>query len=81
MKVKVFVQDHEVYFNGKFPDADMAKNKNLTEFYICNIKGNDFDMNRLDQYGDGVVRIKISGNNSSWKKGWTIERSKRRFSG
>ncbi len=73
MKIKVFVQDHEVYSNEKFPDEQMAKNRNLTECYICNIRGNNFDQNRLDQYGDGTVRIEISGNNSSWKKGWTID--------
>lgn len=73
MKVKVFVQDHEIYSNESFPNEEMVKNSELTETYICNIKGQDFDMNRLDQFGDSKVRVEFAGTNSSWKKGWIID--------
>ena len=73
MKIKVLVQDHEVFGSDSFPNEEMVKNRNLTEVYICKIRVNDFDNNRLDQFGDGKVRVEISGTDSSWKKGWTID--------
>ena len=47
--------------------------KQLSEFYIRNIRAEDFDMSKLDQNGDGVIKIVFNGNDNSWKKGWTID--------
>ena len=73
MKIRVFAQEKEVFSTTDFPNAEMVKHKNLTEFYICDIKSSDFDLSRLDNNGDAVVRIEFSGNNNSWKKGWTFD--------
>jgi hypothetical protein len=72
-KVKVTVGDKEVYNNEALPNADMIKDKDLTEHFICDIKRQDFDMNRLDQNGDAIVKVAIAGKDNSWKKGWTFD--------
>ena len=51
----------------------MIKDKNLTEHFICDIKRQDFDMNKLDQNGDAIVKVVIVGKDNSWKKGWTFD--------
>ena len=73
MTVRVFVQDREVYSNKDFPNAEMVKNRNLAECYLCDIKSSDFDLSRLDNNGDAVVRVEFNGNNNTWKKGWTLD--------
>ena len=73
MKIKVLVGDKQVFNDEAFPNAEMIKNKNLTETYICNIKREDFDMNRLDQNGDAIVKVEIGGKDNSWKKGWLFD--------
>jgi hypothetical protein len=73
MKIKVLVGDRQVFNDEAFPNAEMIKNKNLTESYICNIKREDFDMNKLDQNGDAVVKVEIGGKDNSWKKGWLFD--------
>ena len=73
MKIKVLVGDKQVFNDEAFPNAEMIKNKNLTETFICNIKREDFDMNRLDQNGDAVVKVEIGGKDNSWKKGWLFD--------
>ena len=73
MKIKVLVGDRQVFNDEAFPNAEMIKNKNLTESYICNIKREDFDMNKLDQNGDAVVKVEIGGKDNSWKKGWLLD--------
>ena len=73
MKIKVLVGDKQVFNDEAFPNAEMVKNKNLTETYICNIKREDFDMNKLDKNGDAEVRVEIGGKDNSWKKGWLFD--------
>ena len=73
MKLKVLVGDKEVYHTPSFPNNEMVKSKNLTEHFICNIKRNDFDYNKLDGNGDAVVRVEFSGNNNNWKRGWIFD--------
>ena len=73
MKLKVLVGDKEVFNDASFPNAEMVKNKKLTETFICNIKREDFDMNKLDNNGDAIVRVEFGGNNNSWKKGWSLD--------
>ena len=72
MKVKVLVTGREVFNSASFPNEDMIKRK-LTEHFICNIKREDFDYNKLDNNGDGIVNVEIEGTNQSWKKGWTFD--------
>ena len=73
MKVKVYVTGREVFNSASFPNEEMIKSRKLTEHYICNIKREDFDYNKLDNNGDGVVNVEIEGNSQSWKKGWTFD--------
>ena len=73
MKLKVLVTGREVFNSASFPNEEMIKSKKLTEHYICNIKREDFDYNKLDNNGDGEVLVEIEGNNQSWKKGWTFD--------
>ena len=73
MKLKIFVGDKEVFSSASFPNDEMVKSKTLTEHFICNIKKEDFDHNKLDKNGDTSVRFEFDGNNNSWKKGWTID--------
>ena len=73
MKIKVLVGDKQVFNDEAFPNAEMVKNKNLTETYICNIKREDFDMNKLDKNGDAEVKVEIGGKDNSWKKGWLFD--------
>ena len=51
----------------------MVKSKTLTEHFICNIKREDFDYNKLDNNGDMSIRVEVEGNNNSWKKGWIFD--------
>ena len=73
MKLKVLVTGKEVFNSASFPNEEMIKSRRLTEQYICQIKREDFDYNKLDNNGDGVVNVEIEGNNNSWKKGWTFD--------
>jgi hypothetical protein len=73
MTIRVFVGARQVFEDKHFPNAQMAQNKNMTESYICSIKKTDFEMDKLDVNGDAVVRVEFSGNNNSWKKGWTLD--------
>jgi hypothetical protein len=73
MNIKVLIGEKEVFNEKSFPNDEMVKNKKLTETYICNIRREDFDMNKLDNHGDAIVRVEIGGNNNSWKKGWTFD--------
>ena len=40
------------------------------------IRREDFDMSKLDQNGDAVIRVEFSGNNNGWKKDWVIDGAK-----
>ena len=73
MKLKVLVTGKEVFNSASFPNEEMIKSRRLTEQYICQIKREDFDYNKLDNNGDGVINVEIEGNNNSWKKGWTFD--------
>ena len=73
MKVQVFVGDKEVFHDEAFPNAEMVKNKDLTEVYVCNIKREDFNLSKLDNNGDTTVKVSFKGKDNSWKKGWTID--------
>ena len=73
MTMRVFVGTRQIFEDKHFPNAQMAENKNMTESYICSIKKTDFEMDKLDVNGDAVVRVEFSGNNNSWKKGWTLD--------
>ena len=73
MKINVLVGDKQVFNDEAFPNAEMVKNNKLTETYIFIIKREDFDMNKLDQNGDAVVKVEIEGKVNSWKKGWLFD--------
>ena len=73
MTLKVFVTDKEIFVDNQFPNEYMIQEKQLSEIHIKDIKPEDFDMSKLDQNGDGVIKIEFSGNDNSWKKGWTID--------
>jgi hypothetical protein len=73
MKLKIFVGDKEVFSSASFPNDEMVKSKTLTEHFICNIKREDFDYNKLDNNGDMSIRVEVEGNNNSWKKGWIFD--------
>ena len=52
----------------------MVKVDKLSEYYIRDIKKEDFDMNKLVQNGDAIIRIEFVGNNEkAWKRGWTMD--------
>ena len=71
---KVFVCDKEVFAENAFPTDEMVKSKTLSEVFIKDIKYEDFDTSKLDQNGDGVIRLEFGGNDGkTWKKGWTID--------
>ena len=72
--MRVLVGDREVWNIPNFPNENDAKNRTLTEVYICDIKRESFDTNRLDPNGDAVVRVEINGvNQNAWKKGWLFD--------
>ena len=73
MKFRIFVTDKEIFTDNQFPNDQMLQSKQLSEFYIRDIRFEDFDMSKLDQNGDGVIRIEFNGNDNSWKKGWVID--------
>jgi hypothetical protein len=74
LKMRVLVGDREVCNIPNFPNENDAKNRTLTEVYICDIKREAFDTNRLDPNGDAVVRVEINGvNQGAWKKGWLFD--------
>ena len=74
LKMRVLVGDREVCNIPNFPNENDAKNRNLTEVFICDIRREAFDTNRLDPNGDAVVRVEINGvNQNAWKKGWLFD--------
>ena len=73
MKVRVLVMGKEVFKSTSFPNEEMIKSRRLTEHYICKIRREDFDYNKLDNNGDGHIIVEIEGNNQTWKKGWTFD--------
>ena len=74
LNFRIFVCDKEIFCDNQFPNDDMVKRKQLSEYYVRDIKREDFDMSKLDQNGDGIIRIEFGGNDGkSWKKGWTID--------
>lgn len=73
LKMKVCVGDRQVFSADRFPNAETVKNRGLTEIYICDIKSTDFDMFKLDNNGDAVVKVEFNSVNNSWKKGWIID--------
>jgi len=76
MTFRVFVCDRMILEDKNFPNDEMVKVDRLSECYIRDIRREDFDMSRLDQNGDAVIRVEFSGNNNGWKKGWTIDGAK-----
>ena len=74
MKLRVLIGDKEIFNTPNFPTAEMVKSRNLTESFICDIKRQDFDMNKLDRNGDAIVKVCISGkDDKTWKKGWVFD--------
>ncbi len=74
MKLRVLIGDKEIFNTPNFPTAEMVKSRNLTESLICDIKRQDFDMNKLDRNGDAIVKVCISGkDDKTWKKGWVFD--------
>ena len=74
LKMRVLVGDREVCNVPNFPNENDAKNRSLTEIYICDIRRDAFDTNRLDRNGDAIVRVEINGvNQQAWKKGWLFD--------
>ncbi len=74
VKIKVYIGEKEIFANDKFPDEELLKIDKLTETLICDLKKEDFELDKLDQNGDTVVRFEIYGNDgSSWKKGWFLD--------
>ena len=59
---KIFVCDKQILEDKEFPNDDMVKIDKLSEYYIRDIKKEDFDMNKLDQNGDAIIRIEFVGN-------------------
>ena len=76
MTFRVFVCDKLILEDKQFPNDEMVKVNKLSEYYIRDIRREDFDMSKLDQNGDAVVRIEFAGNDNGWKKGWTMDGAK-----
>ena len=71
---KIFVCDKIIFEDKQFPNDIMIKVNNLSEIFIRDIKVEDFDMNKLDKNGDGVVRLEFLGNDQNvWKNGWIMD--------
>ena len=73
MTFRVFVGENKILEDTQFPNEDMIKVVKLSEYYIRDIRQEDFDMSKLDPNGDAVIRIEFSGNNQGWKKGWMLD--------
>ena len=73
MTFRVFVGENKILEDTQFPNEDMIKVVKLSEYYIRDIRREDFDMSKLDPNGDAVIRIEFSGNNQGWKKGWMLD--------
>ena len=76
MTFRVFVCDRLIFEDKNFPNDQMVKVDRLSECYIRDIRREDFDMSKLDQNGDAVVRVEFGGNNNGWKRGWTFDGAK-----
>lgn len=73
LSLKVMVGDKEVFKKDQYPDEQMAKNKNLKEYYICDIKQDAFDLSKADPNGDFVVKVVFGKRSDNWKSGWVID--------
>ena len=74
MKFKIYVTDREIFSDNQFPNDQMVNIKQLTEFYIRDIRYEDFDMNKLDKNGDGLIIVHFEGHeDKNWKMGWVID--------
>ena len=55
---------NNIFTDNQFPNDQMLQSKQLSEIYIRDIKTEDFDMSKLDQNGDGIIRIEFNGNDN-----------------
>ena len=70
--IKVFIGEKVVYSNGSFPNSGI--NQELAEHFICDIKLEDFDLDKLDNNGDAIIKISVRENsNARIKKGWIFD--------
>ena len=80
ISLRVSISGKVIFTINNFPNNNMVKVRGLSEFYIRDIKKEDFYMTQLDQNGDGVVKIEFIGNNDkSLKKGWLIDGARLQF--
>ena len=71
---KLSVCDKNIYEDGLFPNDIMIKENKLSEIFIRDIKIEDFDKNKLDRNGDGIIRLEFTGNDqNALKNGWIID--------
>ena len=71
---KLIICDKIIFEDKQFPNNIMVKVNKLSEIFIRDIKIEDFDMNKIDKNGDGVVRLEFIGNEqNAWKNGWIID--------
>ena len=74
MTFRISISDKVIFTSNNFPNNNMVKVRGLSEFYIRDIKKEDFYMTKLDQNGDAIVKIEFIGNNDRrLKKGWLID--------
>ena len=74
MTFRISISDKVIFTSNNFPNNNMVKVRGLSEFYIRDIKNEDFYMTKLDQNGDAIVKIEFIGNNDRrLKKGWLID--------
>ena len=71
---KVFFGKKQIFEDKNFPTDDMVNYDKLSEYYIRDIRKEDFDMRKLDKNGDAIIRLEFHGNNQIYmKKGWTFD--------
>ena len=60
--------------DNHYPPDQLINTRQLTEMFVRDIRREDFDMNKLDKNGDGMIAVQVEGNEkTSWKKGWLID--------
>ena len=70
--IRVLIGEKLVYKNEKFPN--FGTNQILAEHFICDIKLEDFDLDKLDNNGDAIIKIEISERTTDVKKsGWIFD--------
>ena len=80
MSLRVSISGKVIFTINNFPNNNMIKVRGLSEFYIRDIKKEDFYMTQLDQNGDGAVKIEFIGNNDkNLKRGWLIDGARLQF--